>query len=182
MSSVSQATSESQGSDDEYSKLRRIAQNLVNHESQCTLTATGLVHELVLKLHRHAERRGNAGDEDAFGNPFFASRVMKQILIDRARKRLTRSKSEGIFASEGGACQEKALERDRAAQLVVELDDAIDLLAESMPENAELCRLRIYSGLSVEAASEQLGMSRATAYRKWNFCKTWLASKIDSPR
>ena len=62
--------------------------------------------------------------------------------------------------------------------MLVELDDAIDLLASGMPDNAELVRLHLYDGVSIEAAAEKLGMSRATAFRKWDFCRTWLASKL----
>lgn len=63
--------------------------------------------------------------------------------------------------------------------MLVELDDAIDLLAKGMPENAELARLHLYDGISIEAAAEKLGISRATAFRKWDFSRTWLASKLN---
>ena len=61
---------------------------------------------------------------------------------------------------------------------MIEVDDAISLLAVSLPENAELVRLHLYGDLSIEEAGLTLGLRRATAYRKWAFSKAWLCEKI----
>lgn len=162
-----------------YEHLRRLAVALVRQESQCTLTATGLVHELFLKASKGSSNvsstnPGKSGDELL---PY-ASRMMRQILIDRARRRVVRIKSERQ-ANERTGDGYSSVRRDRASLMLVELDDAIDLLAKGMPENAELARLHLYDGISIEAAAEKLGISRATAFRKWDFSRTWLASKLN---
>ena len=77
--------------------------------------------------------------------------MMRQILIDRARRRVVRLKSERE-ATERTGDGDSSIRRDRASFMLVELDDAIDLLAKGMPENAELARLHLYDGLSIEAA------------------------------
>ena len=157
----------------EYTRLRHIARGLIQNENTCTLTATGLVHELLLKERRrlgdfHAESDGRR-------EPLpFASRMMKQILIDRARRRKTRKNSED---------QAKARisgQRETDPQFFVDLDDAVNLMGTTMPLNAELVRLHLYAELSIADAADKLGISRATAHRKWAFCKTWLASRINS--
>lgn len=63
------------------------------------------------------------------------------------------------------------------AQLI-ELDDAIVLLAQSLPLNAELVRRHLYNEISIEQAANDLGISRAEAYRKWTFSKSWLLNKL----
>jgi predicted DNA-binding protein (UPF0251 family) len=41
-----------------------------------------------------------------------------------------------------------------------------------------LLRLHFFAGVSFEDAGAQLGLSRATAYRKWDFCRCWLAAQL----
>lgn len=158
----------------EYSRLRKIARGLIRDERECTLTATGLVHELLL---RDSQRRDRM---DVGSNPQwlparqlpYAARIMKQILIDRARRRRTRKQSEDQTSVSNTS------QHQSASQFVVDLDDAINELGTVMPENAELARLHLYAELSIEAAADKLEISRATAYRKWAFCKSWLASRL----
>lgn len=168
-------------SDTQYSQLKGIANGLIGRELSSTLTATGLVHEWFLKLakSRFASVCTNESLSDA--PPFqFASRNMKQILIDRARSRISRKKSESQASH--SLVDESTLEKIHAAeQFIVALEDAVQLLEESMPENASLVRLRVFEGKSIEEAAKILGMARATAFRKWSFCKIWLASRLECP-
>jgi hypothetical protein len=43
--------------------------------------------------------------------------------------------------------------------------------------------LRYFAGLSVEEAALSLGISRASAYRHWNFARAWLLQELsgDTP-
>ena len=163
----------------EYSRLRQIAGRLMQNESACTLTATGLVHELLLRdrqlsdrLVVNTEEEQETTTEETTTKLPYASRMMKQILIDRARRRKTRKRSENETLA--GSRRE----HESASQFVVDLDDAIDDLGAAMPEHAELVRLHLYAELSIEEVAEKLQISRATAYRQWAFCRSWLASRI----
>lgn len=158
----------------EYSRLRRIARGLMREEHVCTLTATGLVHELLLKDQSLSDRPIIDSESEAARTVPYAARMMKQILIDRARRRKTRKRSEDQ-ATRRGHCQHQS-----ASRFVVDLDDAINQLGVASPENAELVRLHLYAELRLEVVADKLGMSRATAYRKWAFCKSWIASRIRS--
>ena len=51
-------------------------------------------------------------------------------------------------------------------------------MQKSMPEKAESIRLRVFEGKSIQEPADQLGMSKATAFRKWNFSKPWLKSRL----
>ena len=156
----------------EYYRLRRIARGLIRDERVCTLTATGLVHELLLKDLKLSDGPHLHSEPENIEPVPYASRVMKQILIDRARRRKVRKRSEDR-ASRGSSGQ-----LSTATRFVVDLDDAINQLGVAMPEHAELVRLHLYAEMNLEAVADKLGMSRATAYRKWMFCKAWIASQI----
>ncbi len=43
---------------------------------------------------------------------------------------------------------------------------------------AELVKLRMFVGLSMEQAAEALGVSRATAYRHWSYARAWLRVQL----
>lgn len=163
--------------DEDYQTLRQRAQHLLRFESSCTLTATGLVHEMLVRLHGYCTRRQDGNVTVGAPSPL-ASRVMKQILIDRARKRISRGRCEGVAYSQRMDRDGQGEQRDRLAHFLIELDDAIQLLSEALPEVAQLARLRLYDELSVEDSAKALGWSRAKAYRKWEFCRAWLATRV----
>ena len=163
---------------EKYTLLKSIADRLVRREMVCTLTATGLVHEWFLKSMK-SRQSGHGSSRVIFETIRlgFVSRVMKQILIDRGRSRIARNRVEAN-ASLGlvdDAWRQKFQEAD---EFILEFHDILSLMEKSMPENAEMVRLRVFEGKSIQEAADQLGMSRATAFRKWNFSKLWLKSRL----
>ena len=156
----------------DYKKLKGLAQSIIKFESQCTLSATALVHELYLKS--RAQKNSSADKPNAI-SPQFAARMMKQILIDRARSRIARKKLEAV-------CQKRKSQHDccevARLQSILDFDELVDQLSSELPENGELVRLHVYSEYSVDECAKILGISRATAYRKWQFSKAWLQRHI----
>ena len=59
------------------------------------------------------------------------------------------------------------------------LDAALTNLAVEDSTAAQLVKLRVFTGLSIEQAAEVLGFSRATAYRHWNYARAWLRCEIE---
>src|SRR5262245_12381079 len=55
-----------------------------------------------------------------------------------------------------------------------EIDDVLDRLAAEAPEVAELVKLRVFAGLTVNEAASALGISRTTAFRHWTYARAWL--------
>jgi len=160
----------------EYERLREVARGIISCESRdCTLTATGLVHELYLRV-----AKGTAPRDPDDPSPIpYASRVMRQILIDRARSRQTRRKSERFRQETAEAYAAESCEQNDRVERLLQLEEVLQGMAEEMPDSAELVRLRLYLDLSIEASAQELGISRATAYRKWAFAKVWLAQRLD---
>ena len=99
---------------------------------------------------------------------------MRRILGDAARRKRAEV--------HGGGCRSVDLEDaeliSRAApDRLVALDEALAKLAEEDPGAAELVKIRLFAGLSVEQAGAALGLSRATAYRHWTYARAWLRAE-----
>jgi hypothetical protein len=60
------------------------------------------------------------------------------------------------------------------------VDSLLEGLAHTDADAAELARLHVFGGLSIEEAGAALGMARATAYRNWSFARAWLRSAFQA--
>ena len=61
---------------------------------------------------------------------------------------------------------------------IVMIDDALTRLAAEDAQAAEIVKLRLFAGLSIEQAAEATGVSRASAYRHWTYARAWLLREI----
>ena len=104
---------------------------------------------------------------------------MRRILIDRARdrKRLKR----------GGGRERRRLDLeglvadDAAPDDLLDLDEALGRLAVIDARGADLVKLRLYAGLSLDEAAAALGVVRRTAERDWAFARAWLFRQLVPP-
>ncbi len=65
---------------------------------------------------------------------------------------------------------------------VLALNEAVDRLAASEPEKAQLVTLRFFGGMTLEEAADALGVSLRTAERWWLFARSWLYAELqDEP-
>ncbi len=155
-----------------YQELRRLAAGKLAHESGPTLQATALVHEAWLRL---------GGDvQPAWANraAFFsaAAEAMRRVLVDRARKR-------GARKRRGQAEHLPLAELEIPGEVVIdgrilELNEALDRLAQVHARKAELVKLRYFVGLSFEEAAAALGIAVPTAKEWWAFARAWLRIQI----
>ncbi len=157
-----------------YDELRRLAAARLAREAPGqTLAPTALVHEAYLRL-----VGGGRGDLwDGRGHFFAAAaEAMRRILIDRARdrKRLKRGggrRREGLDL--GSLVGDDARPED-----LLDLDDALGRLARLDPQGADLVKLRLFAGLSLEEAAGALGVASRTAERDWAFARAWLFREL----
>jgi RNA polymerase sigma factor (TIGR02999 family) len=155
-----------------YDELRRLAASKMAQEAPGqTLQPTALVHEAWLRLvgakNRKFENRAH----------FFsaAAEAMRRILIDRARRKLTRR--------HGGGCERVNLdEQDLAAadadQQLLAVHEVLDRLATEHPDQAEVVKLRYFAGMTNEETAQVLGISVATVKNYWTFARTWIFHEI----
>ena len=154
-----------------YRELRRLAHR--TRSPGATLDTTALVHELYLRY----AGRASSGVEWQSRRHFFATAVqaMRQILVDRARRRRA-SKRDG---GQREAIPEKMARPERPPEEVLAIHQALDDLARTHPRHARLVELRFFAGLTLEEAAEGLEISRATAARDWKAAKGWLYGELE---
>ena len=157
-----------------YDELRRLAASKLAYEAPGqTLQPTALVHEAWLRL--VGERIPSFKDREHF---FRASaEAMRRILIDRARRKLTKRHGGGYHRVDFEGLDPAAPAVDD--QLLV-VNDALDKFALEHPVQAELVKLRYFAGLTNEEVSEVLGISVSTAKNYWTFSRAWLLNEIEA--
>jgi RNA polymerase sigma factor (TIGR02999 family) len=157
-----------------YDELRRLAASkLAGEKPGHTLDATALVHEAYLRLVPGATPQAVfAGRSHFFAA---AAESMRRILIDAARKKLADKRG-------GGGKKFEINEGDRVSipdpDLLIAVSEALDRLAAEDPAAAEIARLRLFAGLSVDEAADALGVSRATAFRDWAYARACLTTAL----
>jgi len=158
-----------------YDELRRLATSKMAREaSGHTLQATELVHEAWLRL---------VGTE----NPKFANRAhffsaaaeaMRRILIDRARRKLTRRHGGGL---ERVNLEGQELLAPASDQQILAVHEVLDKLAKEHPLQAQVVKLRYFVGMTNEETAKALGISLTTTKAYWTFARTWILHEIEHP-
>jgi len=155
-----------------YDELRRLAASYLRRERpDHTLQPTALVHEAYLRLVEQREQ--NWQNRAHFMG--VSARVMRQILVDYARQRLTDKR--------GGRVQLLPLDETVVAgaqrpEELVALDDALSRLEAIDQRQSQIVELRFFGGLTEDEVSHVLGMSVRTIKRDWNVARAWLYAEI----
>jgi len=156
-----------------YGELRRIAlARLRSERPEHTLQATALVHEAYLKLCEHRPK-GWRGRSHFFS---VASHMMREILVDHARHHRAGKRSGGARVTWTEALS-VAPER---ADMLLELDEALDHLGRFDERKRRLVELKYFGGLSGEEIAEVLGISVSTITRESRLAEAWLNAYLKS--
>jgi len=151
-----------------HGELRRQAGRYMRRERRAhTLQPSGLVNEAYLRL---------AGSPDLDWHSraqFFAiaARVMRQVLVDHARRRKA-AKRDGCLV---------ALTDADAPVAPLDLMDLESALAELLvldPRQARVVELRFFGGLDVDETAEVMGLSARTVKREWQTARAWLQHRL----
>ena len=150
-----------------YPQLRALASRYMSGEkSNHTLSATGLVHEAYLKI---------LGSEVPWEDRvhFFAvsARVMRHILVDHAKA--NRREKRGGLAAKVSLEDAIVISPEPEARLL-DLDEALQNLAELDQRKADLVELLYFGGMSQGEAAAALNISEATVQRDLRMAKAWL--------
>ena len=155
-----------------HDELRQLARRYMRGERpDHTLQATALVNEAYLRMiavsQVHWQNRAH----------FFAiaARVMRQVLVDSARRRRAR----------GGTMEQVSLDEALVPSAVrhpdlLALDEALKRLESVHPRKSEVVELRYFGGMKLEEAAAVLGVSRDTIKRDWRFAKLWLLRELEA--
>ena len=153
-----------------YTELRRVAHNYLQGERpDHTLQSTAVVHEAYMRLVEGAAQFENR-------QHFFAvaSQLMRQILVDYARKHRSLKRDGGYKL----ALDEAIKLPDKDVDLV-DLDDALKELARMDARQGRIVELRFFGGLSIDETAEILSISTATVERSWASARAWLYRQMN---
>jgi RNA polymerase sigma-70 factor (ECF subfamily) len=157
-----------------YGQLHQLARRQMRKERGAhTLQATALVNEAYVRLLRGAPV--SFRDRNHFLS--LASRVMRQILVDHARKRATSKRGSGeVVASMNSAI---IAAETHSPETILLVDGALNDLAKSNPRQARIVELRFFAGMTEEEIAGLLEISSRTVKRDWTIAKAWLYQRLD---
>jgi RNA polymerase sigma factor (TIGR02999 family) len=151
-----------------YDELRELARRrLRDEQAGHTLDTTALVHEAYLRL--KPLDAGQWRDRAQFFA--LASKVMRHVLVDYARRRSADKR--------GGGRTSITLDPDRHAidprlPEFLAVNDALDQLAALDARLVQVVECRFFGGLSAEETAEALGTSLRTVERDWVRARAYL--------
>lgn len=155
-----------------YPELKRIARSLMRRErGGHTLQPTAVLHEAFVRLVDH----GGGAWQDRSHFLGVATRVMRQVLVDHARRRHAAKRgSDGVRVT----LDERLVGGDPLSLDILALDQALERYAELDPRGARVAELRVFAGLTVAETAAHLGVSARTVDGDWAVAKMWLAREL----
>jgi len=155
-----------------YRRLHTIAVGCLRTENAGrTLSATALVHEAYLRFQR-AEPLEIANRAHFLA---IAARVMRRILVDRARARHSEKREAPMPEGQ----PEKWFLAAREADEILAVERAMESLSAQSERQARVVELRYFAGFSEQETAAVLGISARQIRREWTVARTRLRIAID---
>jgi RNA polymerase sigma factor (TIGR02999 family) len=145
-----------------YDELHRLAEHhLGRGGGALTLSPTTLLHEAYLRIGQQQE----LAFPDRARFFAYASRAMRRLMIDYARRKRARRRGTEFEITLTGS--EAAVGVGPDAEELARLGDALDELGGASPELAELVDLHFFCGFSLGEIARLRGVSERTVQRDW---------------
>ena len=158
-----------------YQRLKAMASRQLSRRERDTLDTTALVHELYLRIGAHRELHFEH-PEQFFA---YAARAMRNLLINRARDRLSqRAGGQWVRITLTDGDERLALD---TAEHVLNLERALKRLEQHDARAARVVELRYFGGLSLEQVATALRLARRTVDRDWSFARAFLKVEFGTP-
>jgi RNA polymerase sigma factor (TIGR02999 family) len=160
-----------------YDELRRLAgQKLAREKPGQTIQPTALVHEAYLRL---VSGEGTIHWNSRAHFLAAAAEAMRRILVDRARRKHS--------DRHGGRWQRcEILDGDLAIEYdsddLLDLEEALARLNSIDERAADLVKLRVFAGMTIDEAATYQGVSPRTAKRSWAYARAWLVREMKPSR
>jgi RNA polymerase sigma factor (TIGR02999 family) len=155
-----------------YDELRQIARRELRRGAGLTVSPTTLLHEAYFRI----QHRDGVAFPDRNTFLAYASRVMRNLVIDFARQRQAQKR--------GGAFEITSLSSEQPDALVEaaeleRLGDAIEELRVVDPALAELVDLKFFCGFSLVEIAAMRNVSERTAQRDWEKARILLQRALE---
>ena len=151
-----------------YDELKRQARILMSRErANHTLQPTALVHEAFMRL---AEQSGiDWKNRSHFYG--IASRLMRQILVDHARRHAAGKRGNNPIHFSADDLQ---IPVEQRAESILLLNEVLDQLAQFDEQQAKIVEMRFFGGMNNSEIAGALGISERTVGREWLSARLWL--------
>lgn len=179
-----------------YRELRSLAQRHLRRErANHTIQRTALVHEAFVRLvsQQSVDWKSRAH--------FFAlaSTLMRRILVDHARARLSAKRGGGAAVLSLEDITQPGEESDLPTPPEIEsladrgeqgdtdediaaIDEALTRLSAIDDRQVQIVQMRYFGGLTIEETARALGISDATVKREWVMARAWLKRELSRER
>ena len=155
-----------------YGELRHLAAVYLRKERpDHTLQPTALVHEAYLRL--VDQQNPSWRDRSHFFG--VAAHLMRQILVDHARRRRASKRAGHNVPLE----ETVSFAQDRSADLVA-LDDSLSALEKLDPRKCRAVELPYFGGFTMEEIAQALEVSLVTVRRDLRMAEAWLYQQMRS--
>lgn len=156
-----------------YDQLKKIARMRISKEhNRVTLTKTGLVHEAYFRLI-------TIEDTDWKDRSHFfaiASRCMRRILIDHARKK----KAEKRGGEQDPVTYiDELIKVQGQVESLINLDEALNKLEQLNERLSKVVEYRYFGEMSISETAEVLNVSVSTVKRDWVKARGWLYKELN---
>jgi RNA polymerase sigma-70 factor (ECF subfamily) len=153
-----------------YRELRQLAASYLRKERQGhTLQPTALVHEAYVRLVDQTNPTWQSRSH-FFG---VAARLMRQILVDHARRKHAGKRAGIKVPFDEGVSFQPERSRD-----LVALDAGLSSLEQLDPRKCKAVELRYFGGLSMEEIAQTLEVSPVTVRRDLRMAEAWLLQQM----
>lgn len=154
-----------------YAELLGNARRILKSDrTDLPFVAQDLVSEVWLRIRERGETKWQNRTH------FFAAaaRIMRSVLVDRARNQSRLKRGGGMEVVE----YRDEIDMGGRRVDVLRLNDALDGLARLDARQCEVVELRFFGGLSVEETANELGVAKATVDRDWFTARAWLTREL----
>lgn len=153
-----------------YDELRDLArQRLRKTSPDGLLDTTSLVHECYLRL-THVGRLSIDDRSHFLG---YAARVMRSVIVDFARERLSQRRGAGaMFVTVGTDIPDH---ETVSAEDVLRIEEALQELAQSEQRLVQVVEMKYFAGFSIEEIANSLGIAARTVRRDWDKARLLLS-------
>lgn len=154
-----------------YQELRQIARGYLSRESPGhTLQPTALIHEAYLRMVQQSHP--NYSSRAHFYG--VSARIMRQILVDYARRRQARKRG----ASRHIPLSETLQPSSGPPMDIVALDEALGRLSSIDSHKAALVEMRFFAGMTAEEIAECASIPVHTVRRELRIAQAWLHNEL----
>ncbi len=157
---------------DIYDELQKIAAIKLSKELYSSLSTGDLINEAVIRISK-LDRMQFQGREHILA---IASNIMRQILIDQARKR----NSQKRYHTQVTLTPEIARGEDPLDLLELEL--VMQELHDIDPVRSHIVEMRYFGGMTINDISVVLELSVSTIERRWQATRIWLQNRLNNGR